>query len=230
MAFDAQPITAHGPSGSAHEGDYLCLAWGESDCPIVAITPDRQGVVAFLTAHWFGEAPETLHADSREAFDLFMAEFDSDEWDMVDHIEVKFEIGGLRVTKVVDVSKAARWAPPRPTVNPTAVQHAVADRPDEVSLALTLHPATADLVVRFARALADKLALAERKYRYSDGWRDPAAIHEMREDMIEHVGKGDPLDVAAYCAFLWHHGASTARPQDVHAQRPNGERLEGRAQ
>jgi hypothetical protein len=27
---------------------------------------------------------------------------------------------------------------------------------------------------------------------------------------LEHVAKGDPRDVAAYCAFLWHHGERTA--------------------
>lgn len=33
-----------------------------------------------------------------------------------------------------------------------------------------LHPATADLVLRFATALAEKLHKAEQKYGYSDGW------------------------------------------------------------
>lgn len=28
--------------------------------------------------------------------------------------------------------------------------------------------------------------------------------------LAEHVAKGDPRDVAAYCAFAWHHGWSTA--------------------
>ena len=73
-----------------------------------------------------------------------------------------------------------------------------------------LHPSTVNLVVRFARALAAKLAAAEKKYGYSDGWRDPAWMDECRVKLLEHVAKGDPLDVAAYCAFLWFHGKSTA--------------------
>jgi hypothetical protein len=77
---------------------------------------------------------------------------------------------------------------------------------------VALHPATADLVQRFARALAEKLAAAEAKYGYSDGWRDPNWMDECRAKLIEHVSKGDPRDVAAYCAFLWHHGESTRTP------------------
>jgi hypothetical protein len=74
----------------------------------------------------------------------------------------------------------------------------------------SLHPKTADLVARFARALSEKLAVAEVKYGYSDGWRDPAWMDECRTKLLEHVAKGDPRDVAAYCAFLWHHGEPTS--------------------
>jgi len=76
-----------------------------------------------------------------------------------------------------------------------------------------LHPHTVNLVARFATALAEKLASAERKYGYSDGWADPSWMDECRRKLVEHVAKGDPRDVAAYCAFLWHHGESTAAPQ-----------------
>jgi hypothetical protein len=30
---------------------------------------------------------------------------------------------------------------------------------------------------------------------------------------MRHIEKGDPRDVAAYCAFLWHHNESTAAPR-----------------
>lgn len=75
---------------------------------------------------------------------------------------------------------------------------------------LGLRPATADLVHRFADALADKLAAAERKYGYRDDWLRPDWMDECRQHLREHLAKGDPRDVAAYCAFLWHHGESTA--------------------
>lgn len=73
-----------------------------------------------------------------------------------------------------------------------------------------LHPLTVNLVVRFARALAQKLAAAEKKYGYSDGWTKPDWMDECRKKLLDHVSKGDPRDVAAYCAFLWHHGESTS--------------------
>lgn len=75
-----------------------------------------------------------------------------------------------------------------------------------------LHPRTADLVLRFSAALAAKLFAAQQKYGYSDGWADSDWLDECRAKLLEHVDKGDPRDVANYCAFLWHHGASTAQP------------------
>ena len=75
-----------------------------------------------------------------------------------------------------------------------------------------MHQATADLVRRFSDALAAKLAAAEKKYGYSDGWLSPDWMDECRAKLLEHIDKGDPRDVAAYCAFLWHHGESTAAP------------------
>jgi len=73
-----------------------------------------------------------------------------------------------------------------------------------------LHPATRELVLKFAFHLAIKLRKAEQKYGYSDGWKSPDWMDECRAKLREHVEKGDPLDVAAYCAFLHWHRESTA--------------------
>lgn len=83
-----------------------------------------------------------------------------------------------------------------------------------------LHPDTLALVRRFAYALACKLSAAERKYGYTDGWLRNDWMDECRYKLVDHVAKGDPRDVAAYCAFLWHHGertgiAATWRPMDT---------------
>ena len=53
-----------------------------------------------------------------------------------------------------------------------------------------LNPDTASLVSRFAEALADKLALAEQKYGYTDGWKSADWMDECRQKLVEHVVKG----------------------------------------
>lgn len=73
-----------------------------------------------------------------------------------------------------------------------------------------LHPNTLVLIQQLAYALACKLAAAEKKYGYSDNWMRPGWMDECRAHLRQHVAKGDPLDVAAYCAFLWHHNERTA--------------------
>lgn len=81
-----------------------------------------------------------------------------------------------------------------------------------------LHPATVELVSKLAFRLAIKLRKAEKKYGYSDGWRSDNWMEECQKALAEHVAKGDPLDVAAYCAFCMHHGWSTAAPQPTAPQ------------
>jgi hypothetical protein len=59
-----------------------------------------------------------------------------------------------------------------------------------------------DLAVdAFAKAMKEKLAKARAKGR--GGWEHchPQLLSNM---LHEHVGKGDPTDVANFCAFLWN--------------------------
>lgn len=88
----------------------------------------------------------------------------------------------------------------------------------------SLNAHTRKLVKGFAQALAKKLAKAEEKYGYSDGWMETAWIDsgECARKLIEHAKKGDPRDVAAYCAFLWYHAAST-NPDASLGDTPAGE-------
>ncbi|HCB3603246.1 TPA: DUF3850 domain-containing protein [Klebsiella aerogenes] len=69
-----------------------------------------------------------------------------------------------------------------------------------------LNPETADLVLRFASALADKLYKAEQKYGRSIDWMKDDWYDDCLQSLWEHIEKGDPRDVAAYCAFMWYHG------------------------
>lgn len=72
-----------------------------------------------------------------------------------------------------------------------------------------LPPDTADLVLRFAVALSRTLHAARVKYGYQEDWKKDDWEAECRKEMLRHIDKGDPVDVAAYCAFMWHHGWST---------------------
>jgi hypothetical protein len=65
-----------------------------------------------------------------------------------------------------------------------------------------------DLVERFSKALLAKLRLAEANGR--SGWDRDDWEKQCQEGLLRHVDKGDPRDVAAYCAFMWHHGWITA--------------------
>jgi hypothetical protein len=73
-----------------------------------------------------------------------------------------------------------------------------------------LHPDTDALVDKFAEALKDKLAEAEAKYGHGNSWISPNWREKCQRDILNHVYKGDPRDVAAYAAFCWHHGWRTA--------------------
>jgi hypothetical protein len=79
---------------------------------------------------------------------------------------------------------------------------------------------TDDLINHFAAALREKLTAAEQKYGYDDAWLNGDWRDDLVRKLQEHVQKGDPRDVAAYCAFAWHHGwsvapASPAQPADA---------------
>lgn len=78
-----------------------------------------------------------------------------------------------------------------------------------VSIPEGLHPDTKKLICDFASALAEKLYKAQLKYGYSDNWKRGDWSEQCLQHFHQHIGKGDPRDVAAYCAFMWFHGWKT---------------------
>jgi hypothetical protein len=66
-----------------------------------------------------------------------------------------------------------------------------------------LHPDTKQLVAVFAEELARKLRASEVKRGYGNDWLVDDWRDKCRRDLLSHLAKGDPLDVAVYCAFLW---------------------------
>ena len=83
----------------------------------------------------------------------------------------------------------------------------------KIDIPKELHTASQELVRGFAAAVAAKLRIAETKYGYSDGWRQQDWEAECRRHLREHLEKGDPIDVAIYCAFMWRRGWSTVEPR-----------------
>lgn len=75
---------------------------------------------------------------------------------------------------------------------------------------------TAELVLDFAKAIAEKLHQSELKYGWSDGWKESDWQDKCLADFHHHISKGDPRDVAAYCAFMWHHEWPTRAALAVH--------------
>ncbi|WP_324724988.1 hypothetical protein [Klebsiella variicola] len=74
---------------------------------------------------------------------------------------------------------------------------------------LGLHPDTQKLVTDFCTALAEKLYKAQLKYGYDADWKQDGWTSQCQAHFHQHIAKGDPRDVAAYCAFMWWHGWST---------------------
>ena len=62
----------------------------------------------------------------------------------------------------------------------------------------------------FADTLLANLRAAEDKYGYGDAWRREGWRAQLLKDIRDHLAKGDPRDVAAYCAFAHWHGWSVA--------------------
>lgn len=81
----------------------------------------------------------------------------------------------------------------------------------EIEVPNKLHENTLELLQRFAETMAEKLHRAELKYGYSDDWKSEHWEQVCRDELNRHMEKGDPIDVALYCAFMYHHGWATSK-------------------
>lgn len=65
-------------------------------------------------------------------------------------------------------------------------------------------------VDQFAQAMKDKLAVARGKGR--GGWMIPeeCTLEHLADLLVQHVAKGDPVDVANFCMMLHHRGVDSA--------------------
>ena len=70
-------------------------------------------------------------------------------------------------------------------------------------LHLTLEHKLETMVHEFTTAMKAKLQKKANEGR--DGWDSPDWTPKMiRKALDEHIETGDPIDIANYCAFLWH--------------------------
>lgn len=84
----------------------------------------------------------------------------------------------------------------------------------DIHLPTDLHPDLALLVRNIAGELGQKLRKAELKYGYSNGWADPMWMEECRQKLRGLLEKGDPIDIVAYCAFLWYYGEPITKKEE----------------
>lgn len=76
-----------------------------------------------------------------------------------------------------------------------------------------LRPETKAMLERFAEALREKARAAEIKHGFSNDWRRDEWEAQCKADLLRHVLKGDPKDVAIYAAFCWMRGWTTTPSQ-----------------
>jgi hypothetical protein len=72
-----------------------------------------------------------------------------------------------------------------------------------------LHPDTERLLKVCFEELRLKLIRNQNKYGWSNEWLTREWEQECREEMMKHIIKGDPRDVAIYAMFMIYRGWST---------------------
>lgn len=91
--------------------------------------------------------------------------------------------------------------------NATNEQHILVSIPEGFDAALALQLGV------FFQTLVNKLDDKAKQGRA--GWHLPSFAGQCRQHLINHVFKGDPVDVAAYAAFLHYHNEPTYRSGDT---------------
>lgn len=78
-----------------------------------------------------------------------------------------------------------------------------------------------ELVNNFAHQMKVKLLTAQEKYGFNDDWKNADWESKCRVDLYHHLNKGDPIDVANYCAFMLFHNWSTNFSDSAYALMPH---------
>ena len=129
-------------------------------------------------------------------------------WMATYHGEVSDDAIGITRSIVEAQAERFGWEPALTEITPL-YRHA---QPALV-IPSELHPDTQKLVTDFCTALAEKLYKAQLKYGYDADWKQDGWPSQCQAHFHQHIAKGDPRDVAAYCAFMWYHGWKTEAAQ-----------------
>jgi hypothetical protein len=78
----------------------------------------------------------------------------------------------------------------------------VNNRP-HIQIAADLHPDSRNALIEFSKALAEKMAANEIKYRFGNSWKTLNWRQQLIEELYNHIAKGDPRDIAIYAMFAW---------------------------
>lgn len=155
---------------------------------------------------------EALEAAANPEDPLEWADMQFLLWDAQRRAAITDEQITQAMTEKLAINKARQWPEPKdgePRLH-------IKEQPVPVMPA-ELHPDTQNLAANFCTALAEKLYGAQLKYGYDADWKQDGWHTQCLEHFHQHIAKGDPRDVAAYCAFMWYHGwkTSAVEPEEV---------------
>lgn len=68
-------------------------------------------------------------------------------------------------------------------------------------------------VDRFAVAMKEKLA--KKRAQGYGGWSDDCTVEHLADLLIDHVPKGDPVDIANFCMMVWNRTRAGACPKNI---------------
>lgn len=143
---------------------------------------------------------EALEAAADPSDPLEWADMQFLLWDAQRRMGISDEFITRAMIEKLAINKARQWPEPKdgePRLH-------IKEQPVPV-----MPPGTQKLVADFSTDLAEKLYKAQLKYGYDADWKQDNWSTQCLAHFHQHIAKGDPRDVAAYCAFMWYHDWKT---------------------
>lgn len=178
-------------------------------------TADITKKIAVIVAEILRLDTDDIKPECNLATDLGADSLDQMEIIMAVEEEFGVTIGEEDAADIQTVNDVIDWLGTHLN-NPTKSTPAPVQKPIPAEPNDSLHPATQQLVDTFAEALAAKLLKSQEKRGAS--WTNLGGewpVEDCRKALFDHLLKGDPVDVAAFCAFLWSKGFSTKPDEPV---------------